>query len=146
MYKTTKIRIRNWGDFRMKLFGQTIHTLERALNYSALRNETISNNIANVDTPNYKSKDVVFKDMLHDAMKNNLQAKRTNERHLPFTSANDAFQVITRKNTAYSHNGNNVDIDKEMSNSAQNQIYYRSMVDRLNGKFNTLQTVIRGGR
>lgn len=130
----------------MKLFGQTIHTLERALDYSALRNEAISNNIANVDTPNYKSKDVVFKDMLHNAMKNSLQAKRTHEKHFPFTNANDAFQVITRHDTAYSHNGNNVDIDKEMSNSAKNQIYYRSMVDRLNGKFNTLQNVIRGGR
>lgn len=130
----------------MKLFGQTVHTLERALDYSGLRNETIANNIANVDTPNYKSKDVVFKNMLHDAMKSSLEAKRTHKKHLPFTNHNAPYQIVTNRNTAYSHNGNNVDVDKEMSNLAKNQIYYRSMVDRLNGKFNTLQTVVRGGR
>lgn len=45
----------------------------------------------------------------------------------------------------YSHNGNNVDIDKEMAELAENQIYYNGLVDRINGKFGSLQTVIRGG-
>lgn len=132
----------------MSLFEGTIQTLERSLDYSALKNRTISNNIANVDTPNYKSKEVSFKNVLTDQLENTFQAKRTNSRHIPFQSdsAQDSFQVVTNSNTTYNHNGNNVDIDKEMSELAKNQIYYQSVVDRLNGKFSSLQTVIRGGR
>jgi flagellar basal-body rod protein FlgB len=39
-----------------------------------------------------------------------------------------------------------VDIDKEMSDLAENQIYYYTMIDQLAGKFQSLQTVIKGGK
>jgi|SRR5690625_431945 len=136
----------NLGEYEMKIFDHTLNTLEHALDFSTERNKTIVNNIANVDTPNYKSQDVVFKDVLHNTLKQ-LEAKRTHPQHLPFTSNNSAnYSTVTNHNTLYNHNQNNVDIDKEMANLAKNQIYYRSLVDRMNGKFNTLQTVIRGGR
>lgn len=134
------------GEYMMKLFDSTIGTLEDALHFSAKRNIVISNNIANVDTPNYKSQDVVFNDVLHNALDRQIQAKRTDSQHLPFSTVAKGYQVITNHNTTYSHNQNNVDMDKEMANLAKNQIYYRSLVDRINGKFNTLQTVVRGGR
>lgn len=131
----------------MVIFNHTMNTITDALDYSAKRNELISNNIANVDTPNFKTKDAAFKEVLGNAM-DDLQAKRTHSKHFTFTNndANKAYSVFTNHNTMYSHNGNNVDIDKEMADLAKNQIYYRSMVDRLNGKFNTLKTVIKGGR
>ena len=132
----------------MTLFGKTIQTLEQSLDYSALKNRTISNNIANVDTPGYKAKNVVFKDVLNQKMSPSFEGKRTHNKHIPITSQNQhhSFQVTTRSNTSYNHNGNNVDIDKEMSDLAKNQIYYQSVVDRLNGKFRGLESVIKGGR
>lgn len=130
----------------MKLFDNTFNTLQHGLNYAAERNKMISNNIANIDTPFYKAKDVKFKSLLQTEMNKHIQAKRTHYKHLPFSNDNQPFQVVTNRTTTYNHNGNNVDIDKEMSNLAQNQIYYRSLVDSINGKFSTLQTVIRGGR
>lgn len=130
----------------MDLFGSTIRTLENSLDYASTKNRVISNNIANVDTPNYKAKDVVFKNILDDAVQSNLEAKKTNDKHLSFHSeSNSTYRVITKNNTIYNHNGNNVDIDKQMSDLAKNQIYYNSLVDRMNGKFNSLRTVIRGG-
>ncbi len=132
----------------MTLFGKTIQTLEHSLDYSSLKNRTISNNIANVDTPGYKSKEVVFKDVLNQELSPSFESKRTNEKHIPFTSQNHSrsFNVTTKSNTSYNHNGNNVDIDKEMSDLAKNQIYYQSLVDRLSGKFRSLESVIKGGR
>lgn len=131
----------------MDLFGGTISNLEQSLNYAATKNRTISSNIANVDTPNYKSKEVVFKEVLNDTLSNSFHAKRTNPRHIPFNSSKGAGrQIITNNRTTYNHNGNNVDIDKEMSELAKNQIYYNSLIDRINGKFGSLQTVIKGGR
>ena len=47
----------------MNLFGNTISVLESGLNYSATKGKTISQNIANVDTPNYKAKNVNFKEV-----------------------------------------------------------------------------------
>ncbi|MEK4801852.1 MULTISPECIES: flagellar basal body rod protein FlgB [Oceanobacillus] len=130
----------------MDLFGSTIRTLENSLDYASTKNRVISNNIANVDTPNYKAKDVVFKNILDDAVQSNLEAKKTNDKHLSFHSeSNSTYRVITKNNTIYNHNGNNVDIDKQMSDLAKNQIYYNSLVDRMNGKFNSIRTVVRGG-
>jgi flagellar basal-body rod protein FlgB len=130
------------------LFGKTIQTLEHSLDYASLKNQTISNNIANVDTPNYKAKEVAFKSILDDKMQNSFQTKRTHQKHISFESNTNqsSFQIVTNKSTMYNHNGNNVDIDKEMAELAKNQIYYQSLVDRINGKFSSLQTVIRGGR
>ncbi|WP_042144844.1 flagellar basal body rod protein FlgB [Paucisalibacillus sp. EB02] len=131
----------------MNLFSGTINTLQQSLNYSSIKNQTIASNIANVDTPNYKAKDVVFKDILQNELSSSLAAKKTNPRHLPFDQEHrSSYQIVQRNNTTFNHNGNNVDIDKEMAELAQNQIYYQSLVDRINGKFNSLQTVIKGGR
>lgn len=130
----------------MNLFGGTIANLEQTIDYAAAKNRTISNNIANVDTPNYKSKDVVFKNALQNAMDNRMEANRTNSRHIPFEgSEQGSYRTIINNRAVYNHNGNNVDVDKEMTDLAKNQIYYNGLIDRLNGKFNSLQTVIRGG-
>ncbi|MEH7385724.1 flagellar basal body rod protein FlgB [Bacillus sp. JJ1521] len=131
----------------MKLFSNTIHSLEKALDYSTLRQKVISNNIANVDTPNYKAQDVSFKNLLSNEMNSQFKANRTNEKHFEFTSSKSKNrQLITTKNdTAYNHNGNNVDIDKEMASLAENQIYYNAITQRISGKFNTLKTVVKGG-
>ncbi|MCC3357479.1 flagellar basal body rod protein FlgB [Bacillus sp. REN16] len=130
----------------MKLFSNTIHSLEKALDYSALRQKVISDNIANVDTPNYKAQDVSFKNLLSNEMNSQLRANRTNEKHFEFTSSKRSNSLfITKNDTAFNHNGNNVDIDKEMALLAENQIYYNAVTERISGKFNTLNTVIKGG-
>lgn len=130
----------------MKIFDQSLTRLEQALDYSSKRNEVISNNIANVDTPFYKSKDVVFKTHLQQAMEKQQDNIRTHPKHFKFSSSHEPFHVFTNNHTTFNHNGNNVDIDKEMSNLAENQIYYRAVSDFVSGKFNTLRNVIRGGR
>ncbi|MEK5443138.1 MULTISPECIES: flagellar basal body rod protein FlgB [unclassified Fredinandcohnia] len=130
----------------MKLFSNTIHSLEKALDYSALRQKVISNNIANVDTPNYKAQDVSFKNLLANETESQMRANRTNEKHIEFTSSKRSNNPLIAKNdTAYNHNGNNVDIDKEMALLAENQIYYNAITQRISGKFNTLKTVVKGG-
>ncbi|AOV08274.1 flagellar basal body rod protein FlgB [Sporosarcina ureilytica] len=130
----------------MKLFGQTISSLERGLNYSATKGKVIAQNIANVDTPNYKAKRVKFKEFLVDAQMNELRAYKTEHKHMDFPERNVQPGVFDYSNFRYRHDGNGVDMDKEQANLAENQIYYNALVDRLNGKFNTLQNVIKGGR
>ncbi len=129
----------------VRIFGSTVDSLEQALNFSVAKNKAIAQNIANVDTPNYKAKNVVFKDVLAQASENSIAAKRTHPRHIPFSGTSKGFEIQVNQNSTYNHNGNNVDMDQEMSKLAENQIYYNSMVDRFNGKMRSLQMVIRGG-
>ncbi|WP_082234177.1 flagellar basal body rod protein FlgB [Halobacillus massiliensis] len=128
----------------MKLFNDTFTTLEQSLNLSAKRNQMISANISNTDTPNYKAKQVTFREAL-DRETGSLEAKKTQPRHLSFEQNESLFRITSRDNTTYHHNGNNVDIDKEMIDLAKNQIQYQALVERLSGKFNSLKEVIRGG-
>ena len=133
----------------MKLFSNTINSLENSLNYSTLKQKVISQNIANVDTPNYKAKDVDFKNVFDKTLNQSIEGYRTNSLHYEISSSSTSenkLSISQRNNVSYNNNGNNVDIDKEMAELAENQIYYNALVDRLNGKFNDLKTVIRGGK
>jgi len=126
------------------LFSTTFQTIENGISYASQKQQTIAQNIANVDTPNYKSKTVSRTSEFRDLLHNELEAYQTDSKHIPFSGSSQ--RVITQQgNTSYQVNGNNVDMDKEMADMAENQIYYEALVDRLNGKFNSLQTVIRGG-
>ena len=58
----------------MKIFSNTFHTLEQGLNYSSLKQKAFSQNIANVDTPNYKAKDVSFKNVFQQTVQQSLLA------------------------------------------------------------------------
>lgn len=130
----------------LDLFGKTVSNLEKGLNYATLKGKTISQNIANVDTPNYKAKSVSFKEVFENAQTDVLEAYRTDARHLPFRNTKGIKGVYDFSTLQYRHNGNGVDMDKEQADLATNQIYYNALVDRMNGKFNTLQNVIKGGK
>ncbi|MFX3674112.1 MAG: flagellar basal body rod protein FlgB [Paenisporosarcina sp.] len=130
----------------MSLFGGTIQNLENGLAYASVKQKTIAQNIANVDTPNYKSKDVSFEQMFSDAKRNSsISAYRTNNKHFDFQMRDYSPGVFSYSNMRYRQNGNGVDMDKEQANLATNQIYYNALIDRVNGKLNSLQTVIKGG-
>ena len=129
----------------MNLFSNTITSLEKAISQSTAKQKVISNNIANVDTPNYKAQEVRFDTALSNEMQK-LQANKTNSKHIEFGgSDSSSYRIVTKNNTNYNHNGNNVDIDHEMTEMAKNQIQYNALIERLSGKFNSLKTVIKGG-
>lgn len=130
----------------MNLFGGTISNLEHGLKYASIKNKTIAHNIANADTPNYKAKDVSFKKLLSDEQKNVISAYKTDARHYDFQIKQSTHGVYSYEDFKYRHNGNSVDMDKEQAELAKNTIYYNALIDRINGKFNTLNTVIKGGR
>ncbi|GAA0331771.1 flagellar basal body rod protein FlgB [Bacillus carboniphilus] len=129
----------------MKLFSNIFTSLEQGLQYSTMKQNAISDNIANVDTPNYKAKSVSFQDTLQKATKE-LDGLRTDPRHFEIKAKTQNPFIQARSNYLYNNNGNSVDMDKEMTDLAKNQIYYNALVERLNGKFSSLQSVIKGGQ
>lgn len=132
----------------MNLFSTSFQTLEGSLNASSLKQRTIASNIANVDTPHYKSKEVAFQSELKRALDQGkgLKSHQTNAQHIPFKNQGGLglpqAKVISQTGTLFNHNGNNVDMDYEMAEMAKNQLLYSALIERVNGRFNSLRKSI----
>ncbi|NLX63709.1 MAG: flagellar basal body rod protein FlgB [Clostridiaceae bacterium] len=123
------------------LFTKNSVMMERGLDAAWLRNNVISQNIANVDTPGYKRKVVIFEEFLDSEMK----TSRISQGKTRLSS--DGMQIIEDpSNSSYRSDGNNVDIEHEMALLAANSIRYNTLIQRMNGDFQKLKTVIRGGK
>ncbi|WP_196594644.1 flagellar basal body rod protein FlgB [Pectinatus sottacetonis] len=129
-----------------------INILEMAMHASNLRQQVISNNIANVNTPNFKRKELVFESVLAKALypeenESNLQLVRTNKKHFFLNGNNDkiSLQPIIRddNSTDMRTDGNNVDPDVEMAALAKNTLYYNALAREMNINFVNLKTVIK---
>lgn len=110
----------------------------------------ISNNIANVNTPGFKKSDVIFEDVLSEAMSGNgkLTMVRTNEKHFPQMQGNGVPSPMIQldANTSLRTDGNNVDVDVEMANMAKNNIYYNAVVQQINSYFSSIKSAANEGR
>ncbi|MGI6778750.1 MAG: flagellar basal body rod protein FlgB [Acetivibrionales bacterium] len=133
-----------------KLTGNTTKILEKALDASWLRNETVSQNIANVDTPGYKRKTVTFEEHLAQEISTQLTGRRTDRRHIPIgkKSIEDVPINVTQDNKSLSMrlDGNNVDIENEMASMAKNSIKYNFLIQTISGGFNRIKSAISEGR
>jgi flagellar basal-body rod protein FlgB len=108
-----------------------------AMQAAVFRNEVISNNIANADTPGFKKSRVEFEDSLREALDN---FKQTGA---PDFGGVDMRAVITHENFNYRLDENNVDMETEMSALYQNAARYDALTSMLtnNGKrFNLVVT------
>lgn len=117
-----------------------INVLDKAADASWARSTVITNNIANVDTPNYKRKDVQFESYLMEALAGGESLdERVGEADL--TTLN-ATTYTDHANTSYRMDGNNVDIDTEEAEFAKNQIRYYTISDTITQEFNRIKAVL----
>lgn len=116
------------------------NNLERSLDAAWLRNEIISHNIANADTPGYKRKEVQFEEFLNSEMKNS----RISKGKTRIQGSGEIKVVEDHKNYSYRLDGNNVDIEREMAKLAANSLKYNTLIQRINGQFGKIRSVIRG--
>lgn len=118
-----------------------INILDKAADASLKRNEVIVNNLANVDTPGYKRKDVQFEAYLMQELAgdNSLDKRVANARH----DALEARVYTDYASLSYRLDGNNVNIDTESANLAQNQIRYYALLDSMSQEFNRIKAVLQ---
>lgn len=116
------------------------------------RNEVVTANIANAETPGYRAFGFDFEKQLQDLGKMNdpIAVKTSNSKHMAnsFTRADGQItpDVYVRPTESVDEDGNTVDIDTEMAQMAKNQILYRTTVETLNRKIGMLKYAINGGR
>ncbi|HFU75637.1 MAG TPA: flagellar basal body rod protein FlgB [Arcobacter sp.] len=103
--------------------------LFKNLDYRAQRQKVIAGNIANINTPNYKTKDVSFEQELQKAQKSNdLKLKITHHNHIPFEINNGKInhkpEVFEVKGLEEQNDGNNVSLDSQISEMSKNSVIY----------------------
>ncbi|MDK2820365.1 MAG: flagellar basal-body rod protein FlgB [Clostridia bacterium] len=125
-----------------------MYMLEKAMDASALRQRTIAHNIANINTPRYKRYEVSFEDKLNRALetKSGLSLFRTNPYHLPRSNYYLEPEVIRDNRSSMRNDGNNVDIDREMAELAQNSLNFNFSTQQLNTRLAMIRYVINDGR
>lgn len=120
-----------------------VRVLDRAADASWLRNEAISNNIANVNTPGYKRQDVAFESVLQKALGHN-RYQSTDAKVAAAKSKNLSVRTYTDYgNYSYRLDGNNVDIENENVMLAENQLKYQGLLTSIQQEFTNLQTVMK---
>ena len=120
-----------------------VNVLDKAADASWIRNEVISNNIANVDTPNYKRKDIEFEKYLL------AELEGANSATLSKTVANIDLDAL--KSTMYTDSqvlsyrldGNNVDIDTENVELASNQLKYQALLGSISNVFSMIKSAMQ---
>jgi len=128
------------------LDGPILNVLQKGLEASSLRQQVLSNNIANIDTPNFKRSDVDFQTVLGAALGANggtLAMKLTAPQHIPGVADGSGTGIVTDNSTSLRNDGNNVDVDKEMTNVAENGLYYNSLTQSISLQLGLLRMVIK---
>lgn len=145
--------------------------LEKGLELARVRHQVIANNLANVDTPGYKRKDVDFSsvfaaELVREAREAaatqrsiSLRLVTTQPGHLTTTAGRpggsgaagagadgSGIVVVEDGSTTFRVDGNNVDVDSEMAKLAENTIYYQALAQQVDKRLRTMLTVIDEGR
>lgn len=120
-----------------------INVLDRAADAAWQRNEAISNNIANVDTPGYKRQDVAFESVLQQALGNNRYESMDDKVANVDLSRLRGRVYLDYANYSYRLDGNNVDIENENVMLAENQLKYQGLISSINQEFTNLKTVMK---
>jgi flagellar basal-body rod protein FlgB len=119
---------------------RTFPVMQDLLSWTSKRQQALASNIANLDTPGYHAKDYSFEDQLESS----IAMVSTSPRHItPVVDAPSAR--VMDVGTTEKANGNNVDIERELTEITKNGIEYVTLIQYLNQKIRTLRSAIDGG-
>lgn len=123
----------------------TYELLKKSMDASALRSKVIANNVANINTKGYKKFYVAFEETLNNNSGED-KIKVTNNKHFETGSDSGDITIMRDEGTSMRQDGNNVDIDLEMTNQAANTLMYNALVKQVNSKLSLTSYIIKGGK
>lgn len=116
-----------------------VNVLDKAADASWSRENILTNNIANVNTPGYKRKDLNFENTLKTELGRCKQVPGfENERRGSFQT--ESIGLCGQFNYSYRLDGSNVDIDTEEVELASEQIRYQGITAGINGQFDRMRS------
>ena len=125
------------------LFDRTTKGLEKSLDIAWKRNEAITSNIANAETPGYRAVDLDFAGELQNAFgKSQSRVAKTDPKHLDIGGSGNSH-LVADLSGATKADGNNVDIDIQMGQLDFNRSSYMRASEMMRRKLRFLTTAIR---
>ncbi len=136
------------------LAGVTDRAIGSALTGLSTRQKHISNNLANIDTPEYKASGVRFEDQLQSAIavsrnQSPLIPVAYHPRHIPLEASRVEDvepEVEEDEETATRVDGNNVDVDKEMVQLAETALTFNALVQITSARLSLTRYLVNDGR
>ena len=134
---------------------KSVDLLQKGLSAAWTRNAIIRNNIANVETPDFKASDLEFESLMAQALEGGtgFRGTKTHERHINigsgygYTAFEDVQPRIYKRNdTSMRFDGNNVDIESENVKLAQNSLLYNALIEKMNSELRRLTAAITDTR
>ena len=119
-----------------------VNVLDKAADASWKRETVLANNIANVNTPGYKRKDLDFEGVLKQELgrcKHTSLDTKIDNLHMDHLNPSVYTDL---SNYSYRLDGNNVDIDVEEVEYASEQLRYQGITAGINNEFNRMRSVI----
>ncbi len=131
------------------LLDQAFNPLADALRVTGYRQQLLSANIANADTPNYKAVDIPFSKTLKAIQagdQGGLPMRTNDARQLAGSPASLGLAAFVRyqRGNQVGLDGNSVDMNREQAGFLQNSVMYQADLTFLSGEIKTLNSVISG--
>lgn len=110
--------------------------MSRHLGYHARRQEMIAGNLANLDTPGYRSKDIVFHEQFSSEIRGGEMRRSMSHRD----------ETVVRDDEQPDQDGNSVSLEKQMARSASNTMRFQALAELLSRKIGMLKYAAGDGR
>ena len=135
----------------MDVNNKTLQALAAGMKFREMRQEIITSNVANSETPGYKAKRLEFEQALARALDVDGQMGMKVEDRQHFDVGNGGFEnlqpeVVEDPNGIVSEDGNTVDREKEMAQMAENKVMYDALVQLMNKKLGMMKYIINSER
>lgn len=125
----------------MKSFDTAFGIHERALDLRAQRLEVIASNIANVDTPHYKARDIDFKSVLNDAQQT---LSTTQVGHMKSSAVGEQSNLVYSIPFNTSLDGNTVELSVEQAKYGKAAAQYQATLRFIEGDISGIRKALRG--
>jgi flagellar basal-body rod protein FlgB len=123
----------------LTIFDDSIARLERGLAYASRRHEVLAQNVANLETPGFQARDLVFEAQLAGAT-----PVPTDLSPRPGGDLPAGVTLVLSRDGAASPNGNDVSLDRQMARLAENTLFQHALAQILTSQFNALRQAISG--
>jgi len=126
---------------------QTIDAMEAYMTRLSQRQQIVASNLANIDTPGFKTKDVSFYATMQELLSENSISLRTElpEHNRGMIQAYPQVQAFEVQGLPSRVDNNNVDLDREMLKLSQTSFSYSLITELLRAKFRTIASSIKEG-
>lgn len=118
----------------------SIKVLETLITYTAKRHGVLLSNIANVDTPEYRAKDLLFPKLVEEE---SLKLITTNEKHIQNKDPHQLKEEVVEVAAENWDDKNNVELDKEMAKMTENSILYQTGLNMLSARIRMFKNALR---